>query len=153
MQHRRVAVRGIVIKDGKLLGVKLKKYVGKATMEDDDYWCTPGGGVDIGEPLIAALEREMIEETGVKPVIGSLLYLQQFQHEDWEHLEFFFHITNAEDYERIDLTATTHGAIEIAEVGFIDPSTETIKPAFLSTVNLNADANRGVTRIFNNFSE
>ena len=37
-----------------------------------------GGGIDIGEAAIPALEREIFEETGVKPSVGSLLYLQQY---------------------------------------------------------------------------
>lgn len=84
MQNRRVAVRGIILKDGKILCVRLKQYPGKATDDGCDYWCTPGGGVDVGEPLIPALEREIIEETAIKPAIGNLLYIQQFEHNNWE---------------------------------------------------------------------
>lgn len=153
MQNRRIAVRGIILKDGKLLGVRLKKYKGKATDDGQDYWCTPGGGVDVGEPLIPALERELIEETGVKPIVGKLLYIQQFQHKDWEHLEFFFHILNGGDYEHINLAATTHGAIEIAEINFIDPAAHTVLPVFLAKADLVSDATNGIAKIFNNFTE
>jgi ADP-ribose pyrophosphatase YjhB (NUDIX family) len=153
MQNRRVAARGVILKDGKILGVRLKKYKGRATDDGQDYWCTPGGGVDIGEPLIPALEREMIEETGVKPVVGNLLYIQQFEHKECEHLEFFFHITNGDDYENIDLDKTTHGATEIAEVGFINPAKSTLLPIFLTKQDLVADTEQGVTKIFNNFAE
>jgi ADP-ribose pyrophosphatase YjhB (NUDIX family) len=153
MQNRRVAVRAVILKGNKLLCVRLKNYPGKATGEGEDYWCTPGGGVDIGEPLIPALERELIEETGIKPIIGELLYVQQFQHKDWEHLEFFFHVTNSDDYEQIDLEKTTHGAIEIAEVDFIDPTTSNLLPVFLTKEDLTDDTNRGVAKIFNSLSE
>lgn len=149
MQNRRVAVRGIVLKDGKLLCVRLEKYSGRATDDGKDYWCTPGGGVDIGEPLIQALEREMIEETGVKPAIGNLLYIQQFEHKDWEHLEFFFHITNHDDYLNIDLHKTSHGAIEIAEIDFVDPSISDVMPLFLTKENIVEDAAAGITKVFN----
>ena len=73
MEHRRIAVRGIILKGNTILCAKLKKTPGKDSTDSIDYWCTPGGGVDVGEPLIPALEREMIEETGIKPVIGNLL--------------------------------------------------------------------------------
>ena len=66
---RRVTVRGIIIKDGKLFAQRLNKKGGGV----NDYWCTPGGGLDDGESLYDGLTREMIEETGVKPVIGRLL--------------------------------------------------------------------------------
>ena len=152
MENRRVAVRGIIIKDGKLLGVRLNKYPGKATNDSLDYWCTPGGGVDVGEPLIPALEREIIEEVGVAPKVGALLYIQQFQYNGWEHLEFFFHVTNAADYENINLAETTHGALEIAEIDFIDPKKHVILPKFLTQVDVVADVKNGKTQIFNYLS-
>jgi 8-oxo-dGTP pyrophosphatase MutT (NUDIX family) len=128
---RRVTARGIVFKDGKLLCARLQPYKGSIA---GDYWCVPGGGVDPGEALIAALEREMIEETGIKPVIGKLLYIQQFTLKDVEQLEFFFHITNTEDYEHIDLTKASH-AHEIDTIEFVDPKTVYLLPEFLTNPN------------------
>lgn len=140
--------------DGKLLCVKLKPYRGKATGAGVDYWCTPGGGVDVGEPLIPALEREIIEELGVKPTVGKLSYVQQFDHADMEQLEFFFEVTNGEDFLAVDLENTTHGAVEIAEVAFIDPrASGLVLPLFLSERDMSADIKAGVTQVFDNFSE
>jgi ADP-ribose pyrophosphatase YjhB (NUDIX family) len=131
---RRISVRGIVLRDGKLLGVRLKPYHGSLRENNDDsYWCLPGGGLDEGEALIAGMEREMIEETGVKPVVGNLLYVQQFIHGEKDYLEFFFHIMNSRDYLDIDLATTTHGMKEIEEIGFIDTATARILPEFLAT--------------------
>lgn len=152
MISRRVAVRAIVVKNGKLLCVRQNNYKNKAVVDVNDYWCTPGGGVDIGEPLIPALERELIEETGVKPVVGNLLYVQQFEHGDQEHLEFFFHVTNSDAYDRIDLEATSHGVIEIAEIDFVDPSVQLIKPLFLRQRDITADVKSGVTHFFDYIS-
>lgn len=130
--NRRVAVRAIITFEDKLFCVRLKKYSGRATKDDNNYWCTPGGGVDPGEPLLAALHREIIEELGVEPVIGNLLYIQQFIHDDTEQLEFFFHVTNARDFLQLDLANTTHGAIEIEKAEFIDPANTTVLPKFLT---------------------
>lgn len=129
---RRVTVRGIIIKDGKLFAQRLNKRDGGV----NDYWCTPGGGLDDSESLHAGLTRELIEETGVMPVIGKLLFVQQYADEKREYLEFFFEVTNVDDYERIDLHATSHGAIEVAEFGFIDVATERILPKFLQNKDL-----------------
>lgn len=133
--ERRVAVRAIIIDDGKLFCVRQKNYR-EDGLSVANYWCTPGGGVDLAEPLISALHREMIEETGIKPVIGQLLYVQQYVDTSNEHIEFFFHVTNAADYKTIDLTKTSHGETEIAEYGFFDPCTTVVKPTFLTEQSL-----------------
>jgi ADP-ribose pyrophosphatase YjhB (NUDIX family) len=126
----RIAVRGIIVHDGKLFCLRLKPYNRKTR---EYYWCTPGGGMDNGESILDALSREMIEETGIEPVIGNLLYIQQFKEKDTrnEQLELFFHITNSQDYLQIDLSLTTHGEEEIEEFAFVDPTKTQIKPTFL----------------------
>lgn len=145
----KITVRGIVLWEGKLLCAKLKPYKDSLQKHGNEYWCLPGGGLDQGEPLIAGLEREMIEETGIKPVIGNLLYVQQFAQSEQEFIEFFFHVTNNEDYRHIDLTKTTHGQEEIEEIEFVDPAATYILPAFLTTEALDDfAAQSGPTRIF-----
>ena len=67
---------------------------------------------------------------------------------DREQLEFFFHVTNADDYETLDLASTSHGDIEVAECAFVDPKTTDIKPDFLTTIDIDAAiASSNSTRI------
>ncbi|MFZ1324243.1 MAG: NUDIX hydrolase [Candidatus Saccharimonadales bacterium] len=145
---RRITARGIIFKDGKLFCVRLNGYRvpgGAAT----DYLCTPGGGLDDGEGLIKAIEREIVEETGIRPDVGNLLYIQQYPDgEDNEHLELFYHVTNANDYETVDLTQTTHGVEEIAEFGFVDPKTTHVLPKFLTETNIAEDIKAARTQTF-----
>ena len=143
---RRVTVRGVVLHEGKLLCVRLKPYKDHLK-RDNSYWCLPGGGLDDGEALLAGIEREMLEETGIKPVVGNLLYVQQFMHGEKDCLEFFFHITNSKDYLHIDLSETTHGLEEIEEIGFVDPSVTHVLPEFLKTEALAEHAARGTTKV------
>ncbi|MBP7807050.1 NUDIX domain-containing protein [Candidatus Saccharibacteria bacterium] len=126
---RRIAVRGIFIKDGQLLCAKLKDH---KTGQPLDFWCTIGGGLDDNEALIPGLEREIMEETGIKPVVGNLLFIQQFAQGDNEHLEFFFNILNPDDYAQVDLTKSSHGTAEIARLEYIDPAAENVLPKFLT---------------------
>jgi len=137
MDGRRTAVRGIIWQDGKLLAVRHKTHDGG----EADFWAIPGGGLDMGEPITAGVVREMVEETGITPQVGRLLFMQQFQFthhngKTLEHFEFFFHITNPEDYATIDLGATSHGMLELTCCEFIDPKTEYILPAFLQTIDI-----------------
>jgi len=129
MAPRRINVRGIIYKDGKIFAQRLHDNNGK-------FWSTPGGGLDPGESLIAGLHREMIEETAVAPKIGKLLFIQQFDDGVKEQLEFFFLIENADDYSAVNLALASHGELEVDECEFIDPKTEVILPAFLQKVDM-----------------
>lgn len=123
--------------DGKLLCVRLKPYY-NAVDGDYDFWCLPGGGVDPGESLLDAFRREMVEELGVEPKVGRLLYVQQFPRHDKEILEFFFLIENPEDFKGADPSKTTHGPAEIEAIDFVDPKTTRILPEFLTADDLPA---------------
>jgi ADP-ribose pyrophosphatase YjhB (NUDIX family) len=122
-------------RDGKILASKQKDDDGN----EAENWATFGGGLDPQESLTDGLYREMIEETGIVPKIGKLLFVQQFtdpNDKEKENLEFFFLIENAADYESIDLSVTTHGAVEIVRSDFIDPKIHKILPAFLQTIDI-----------------
>ena len=133
---RRIAVRGIVINtSGQLFAIRLKPYNEMKSIKET-WWCLPGGGLDAGESLQKGLEREILEELGVGAKVGSLLYVHQFAFNGIEHLEFFFHIANHEGFGNIDLAKTTHGAHEIAELGFVNPKSTNLKPIFLGQENI-----------------
>ena len=136
MTKQRINIRAIIWRDGKLLAVRHKNKDDSASA----YYATPGGGLDPNESLENGLVRELVEETGITPKPGRLLFIQQFPSEREgfdEELEFFFHVENPEDYENIDLGATTHGALELAVCEFIHPSdVEFLLPDFLATIDL-----------------
>lgn len=121
-------VRGIIEYDGKFLLVK--------NSGSNGFWCLPGGKVNDDEDIVSALMREIIEETGVAPTIGNLVYVHQFSHDNKLGLpEFYFEITNGVDFVHLDISKTTHGQIELDEIGFIDLATltEELRPGFLIT--------------------
>jgi ADP-ribose pyrophosphatase YjhB (NUDIX family) len=62
--HTRVGVGGILVRDGRVL-VNRAFYRNRFTI--------PGGFVDAGEPIEAALVREFAEETGVTVRVGPLV--------------------------------------------------------------------------------
>lgn len=135
MDKRRIGVRAIIYKDGKILAVKHKNKDGTAK----DFWAIPGGGLDPGESLEVGLKREMREELGVDVAVGRLLFIQQFtstREDRDEELEFFFLIKNTEDFETIDYSGTSHGIEELAKCEFIDPATKRVLPRLISEVDL-----------------
>lgn len=153
MDKRRINVRAIIWHQGKLFAVKHKsKNGGEAA-----YWCLPGGGLDPLESLEEGVIREMVEETGITPRVGRLLFGQQFKSNRAgrdEELEFFFHVTNAEDYLNIDLSNTSHGTAELARCDFIDSTKENILPSLLQTMDIEAYVGKTLpVQIINNLHE
>ena len=132
MENRRINVRAIIYQDGKILAVKHKEKDGS----EANYWATPGGGLELCESLADGLTRELIEETNVKPIIGKLLFIQQFYRKNKEQLEFFFLVENSQDYSDIDLTKTSHGMIEIARIEYIDAKEKGILPEFIGNIDI-----------------
>jgi len=55
--HREIVGAFIFSADGKILLGKTGAYAG--------YWVVPGGGINDGETKLAALKREILEETGL----------------------------------------------------------------------------------------
>jgi 8-oxo-dGTP diphosphatase len=54
-----VAVGGIAVRDGALLLVR------RGNAPEAGRWTIPGGRVEVGETLAEAVERELLEETGL----------------------------------------------------------------------------------------
>ena len=137
MEKRRIGVRGVIYRDGTILGVQHRDKEGNPK----DFWSIPGGGLDPGETIEQGVRRELTEELGIEATVGRLLCIQQFRSSRGdcdEQLEFFFLIENPDDFTVIDLMNTTHGTKEIAACEFIDPTKVTMKPGFLSEIDLKA---------------
>src|SRR3954467_3481204 len=66
--------------------------------DDDQHWCLPGGGVDSGESVQEACEREVLEETDLQVKVGRLLAIYSnvdrvFEYPDgnrWQHIDLLF---------------------------------------------------------------
>ena len=106
-------VRGVIIHEGK---VYLCKWVSRN--ERGGFYCLPGGTLESWETRLECLKRELIEELGVEPVIGNLIYTQEFIRENsTTSFDFWYEIKNSEDYLNVDISQCSHG-FEHSEVGF-----------------------------------
>ena len=66
MKHKDLPLRtgvGIVV-----LNSKNKVFVGKRRDNPLDKWQMPQGGVELNEPLVKAMSRELVEETSIKNI-------------------------------------------------------------------------------------
>lgn len=71
------AVLAVVIRGEEVLLVR------RANPPDQGLWGFPGGKIETGETLLAAAERELLEETGVTcEAIAAFAALDAFHHED-----------------------------------------------------------------------
>lgn len=115
MENIIIKVRGIIIHDNNLLIVKHKQ---------SNFMALPGGHLEYGEDVITCIKRELVEELGVKPEIGRLLYISTFMgKEKDEYVEFFFEVKNGEKYLNIDGLERTH-AHELAEILWVSPDSD-----------------------------
>lgn len=70
------------------------------------------------------MRREIIEELGVEPVIGKLIYTQEFIRDDGTTMfDFWYEIENGADFLNVDISKCSHG-FEHSEVGFYDEKSE-----------------------------
>lgn len=123
----RISVRGIIHWQGKYLFVK-------NVSSEGDFFCLPGGRLEIKEHVTEALKREVQEELGVTPEVGQLLYVHQIKFDEgYSAPSFFFHVKNGEDFKSINIADTTHGKAEIKEFGFYDLDEVHLLPSFLKS--------------------
>ncbi|MDD5376838.1 MAG: NUDIX domain-containing protein [Candidatus Gracilibacteria bacterium] len=108
-------VRGVILHEGKIFLSKAASRSGRG-----GFYCLPGGTLERGEGRKEGLRREFIEELGVEPIIGDLIYTQEFVRPDGTTIfDFWYEIRNSEDFLNIDISTCSHG-FEHEHVGFYD---------------------------------
>lgn len=90
---RRDVARVVVLDEAD--AVLLLSATDSTDPSSDEFWFTPGGGIDTGESLIDAARREMFEETGAHiddfgPVVFTRIASFHFEDREYEQHESYF---------------------------------------------------------------
>lgn len=89
MQRPRLAVRGLLLIDNRLL------LVNAWPDHRGGLWCAPGGGVERGASLPDNLKREFHEETGMTVAVGDPCLVNEFHDPDsgFHQVDLYFRCT------------------------------------------------------------
>ena len=86
-----IRCRAIILHEDKLLVVR---HTGQ------DFYALPGGKLEFGETMPECIIREITEELGIEPQVGRLLFTNNYIEKNGDQsIEFFFEVTNGEDYK------------------------------------------------------
>ncbi len=108
-----VGVGGVVVREKELLLVR------RGAPPSQGLWSLPGGAVELGEGLAAALKREVLEECGISILVGPIAAVFDAIYRDRSG-RFQYHyvlIDFLADYKEGELAAGTD-AIEAAWASF-----------------------------------
>lgn len=83
----RVRACGLCWDDGRLLLANHKKVT------PTHFWAPPGGGVEFGQSLHQALEKEFLEETGLTIIPGKFVFGCEFIAPPFHAIELYFEVT------------------------------------------------------------
>lgn len=111
MDFLKIKVRWVIKKDNKIFLCKIANAW---------FYCLPWWTLEKWETIKQCLEREIIEELWIKPIIWELIKVYEFFTNEWNTwIDFWFEILNFQDFKKIDLKSSTHW-FELSEVWFYD---------------------------------
>jgi mutator protein MutT len=119
MSHERPArpvlgAAAVVMHDGRVLLIR------RGQAPDAGEWSIPGGAVELGESVEAALRRELREETGLEIAVGAFLErYERVEHDADGAVRFHFVIL---DFAATVIGGTLRAGDDAAEAAWVDPA-------------------------------
>lgn len=124
----RVGVGAVVIEDGRVLLVR------RGVPPSRGLWAIPGGGLNLGESLAQAAEREIQEETGIIIEAGEPIYSFDFIERDPDgRIRFHYVIIDLMAHYR---SGEPQGADDALEARWFAPDEVLTVPISKNTVKL-----------------
>lgn len=118
----RNSAKALVIRDGKMLAIKLKDA-------DEEWYIMPGGGQDAEEQLPQTVCREIAEEVGIEVICKELLFVIEGVHgESFHRVDFVFLCECVSELQNVELHYDTN------QVGmeWLDIATLNMQPLYPS---------------------
>jgi mutator protein MutT len=110
-----VGVGAVIVDEGKVVLVKRKYEPLKG------HWSLPGGMVEVGETLEAALTREMLEETGLNVVVGPVIEVfDRITLDEQQRAEYHYVLI---DYVCWPSAGTLRAGSDVDAAIWVDPAT------------------------------
>jgi 8-oxo-dGTP diphosphatase len=110
-----VGVGAVIVENGKVLLIRRKYEPLKG------HWSLPGGMVEIGETLQAALAREMLEETGLRVDVGPVIEVfDRIMRDEQRRVRYHFVLI---DYLCWPAGGTLRAGSDVDAAIWVDPKT------------------------------
>jgi 8-oxo-dGTP diphosphatase len=109
-----VGVGAVILEDGQVVLVK-RRFEPLA-----GHWSLPGGTLELGETLHAAVAREILEETGLVVEVGPVIEVfDRILLDDRSKVQYHFVIV---DYLCRRVAGTLRGDSDVSDVAWADPA-------------------------------
>jgi mutator protein MutT len=109
-----VGVGGVIVDDGRIVLIK-RRFEPLA-----GEWSLPGGTLEVGETLEAAVAREMEEETGLRVKVGPLIEVfDRIMRDEAGRVRFHFVLV---DFLCWPVGGALAAASDVSEAALVDPA-------------------------------
>lgn len=113
-----VGVGAVIMLDGKVVLIKRRYEPLKG------QWSLPGGGVEVGETLEAAVARETLEETGLQVEVGPVIEVfDRIMRDDDQRVRYHYVLI---DYLCWPVAGELRAGSDVDDAVLVDP--ENLKP-------------------------
>jgi 8-oxo-dGTP diphosphatase len=109
-----VGVGAVIVQDGNVVLIK-RRYEPLA-----GQWSLPGGALELGETLEAAVAREMLEETGLVVEVGPVIEVfDRIMRDEATRVRYHFVLV---DYLCWPLSGSLAAGSDVDDAVFVDPA-------------------------------
>lgn len=133
IEHR-IAAGGIIIKDGKVLLVRYRD-------EKNTYLVIPGGGIEDGESLASAAEREIAEETGIKCIAKWPVMIENLRANRYQMVKVWYLCDYIDGVASRTTDAQAEGIIEVGWYSDYELRNEIVYPEIIKTMKIASISN------------